>query len=662
MINAISQHFDLSHKQTCSDLEKASQLITEALQVNAISQHVDVSPNQACSDLEKASQLITEALQSEVQRNMALRMLIHRLEERASENGRSLLEQVASNRRLKLQVDKLQKHLKGKDNSLTEANQAIAVLKNKLRDLQQQLQSHQSSHGTIQEVTAWLQEGESQHTVVKGEDGVLQTIVIGIKKEEDDDGADPPTEQTTSSSADIKDELVQIKAISQHVDVSHEQACSDLEKASQLITEALQRKVQRNMALRMLVHRLEERASENGRSLSEQVESNRRLKLQVDKLQKHLKGKDNSLTEANQAIAVLKNELRDLQQQLQSHQSSHGTIQEVTVWLQEGESQHTVVKGEESLLQPLVIGIKKEDADYNIADKDAVAGDNDDGHQYGADPPTEQTTSSPADIKAELVQEDEGESAVAPGLSSGIQPPSDPVTLRSLSVQLVDCCTTQANRPTTETRSLCGRKAAQGDSSDVAKTLFPVDSSLGGQKPVTAVKSPPASLQAKRRKRLVANTAGDVIKEIESNEAGGVTHLEIRLADKTAQLAAENRRLKKEIDRLKRPPSHGQHADVTLRDVSPKDHASIRCQSRGQVGRYGCLLFRSIISEQQYRDWSKTTNWNGSRGKRALPQNVKKFVISTLQREFPSMGGSDLKDCIDKINEYLRITRRSINS
>ncbi|KAL2086204.1 hypothetical protein ACEWY4_017263 [Coilia grayii] len=462
--------------------------------------------------------------------------------------------------------------------------------------------------------------------------------------------------------------LCMIKAISQHVDVSHEQACSDLEKASQLITEALQRKVQRNMALRILVHRLEKRASENGWSLSEQVESNRQLKLQVDELQKHLQDKDNSLTQANQAIAVLKNELRDLQQQLQSHQSSHGTIQEVTVWLQEGESQHTVGKGEESLLQTPVIGIKEEDADDNIADKDAVAGDSDDGYQYGADPPTEQTTSSPADIKAELVQEDEGESAVAPGLSSGIQPPSDPVTLRSLSVQLVDCCTTQANRPTTETRSLCGRKAAQGDSSDVAKTLFPVDSSLGGQKPVTAVKSPPASLQAKRRKRLVANTAGDVIKEIESNEAGGVTHLEIRLADKTAQLAAENGRLKKEIDSLKRVifnsciPSHGQHADVTLRDVSPKDHASIRCQSRGQVGRYGCLLFRSIISEQQYRDWSKTTNWDGSRGKRALPQNVKKFVISTLQREFPSMGGSDLKDCIDKINEYLRITRRSHNS
>ena len=61
-----------------------------------------------------------------------------------------------------------------------------------------------------------------------------------------------------------------------------------------------QNEVQRNMALRMLVHRLEDRASDSRRSLSEQVESNRQLKLQVEELQKHLQDKDNSLTQANQ--------------------------------------------------------------------------------------------------------------------------------------------------------------------------------------------------------------------------------------------------------------------------------------------------------------------------------------------------------------------------
>ncbi|KAL2102949.1 hypothetical protein ACEWY4_002117 [Coilia grayii] len=240
----------------------------------------------------------------------------------------------------------------------------------------------------------------------------------------------------------------EINEISHHVDVSHGQAYTDLQKASQFITEALQKEVQRNMALRMLIHRLEERASENGRSLSEQVESNRQLKVQVDELQKHLEDKDNSLTQANQTIGILKNELRDLQQQLQSHQSHHSsesckTIQAVTeAGLQDGESQPNVVKEEDGLLQNLVMGIKEEE---DVADED------DDGYQCShsdeADTPTEQTTSSSADIKAELVQEQDEESDMAPVLSSEInQSPPDPASLVKflrLSVQVVDCCTIQ---------------------------------------------------------------------------------------------------------------------------------------------------------------------------------------------------------------------------
>ncbi|KAL2090145.1 hypothetical protein ACEWY4_014833 [Coilia grayii] len=235
----------------------------------------------------------------------------------------------------------------------------------------------------------------------------------------------------------------EINAFSQHVDKRHQQACSDLEKASQLITEALQSEVKRNMALRMLVHRLEKRASENGRSLSEQVESNWQLKLQVDELQKHLQDKDNSLTQANQTIAFLKNELNDLHQQLHSHQSNHRMIQEVTEWLQDGESQPIVMKVEDNLLQNLATGIKEE--------QDDAAHDDEDGCQRsqsgGADPPTEQTTSSSADIKAELVQGQDEESDMAPAVSSDInQSPSDPESLlqmRRSSVEQVDYCTAQ---------------------------------------------------------------------------------------------------------------------------------------------------------------------------------------------------------------------------
>ncbi|KAL2102483.1 hypothetical protein ACEWY4_001651 [Coilia grayii] len=264
----------------------------------------------------------------------------------------------------------------------------------------------------------------------------------------------------------------EINEISHHVDASHKQACTDLEKASQFITEALQNEVQRNMALRMLIHRLEERASENGRSLSEQVESNRQLKLQVDELQKHLEDKDNSLTQANQTIAILKNELRDVQQQLQSHQSNHRMIQEVTECLQDGESQPNIVKEEDCLLQNVVIGIKDED---DAADED------DDGYQCSrsdeADTPTEQTTSASADINAQLVQEQDEESDMAPVLSYEInQSPTDAVPLVKflrLSVQVVDCCATQNQQGPGSKNNKNGEKNKTGRRSRLSLSAVP---------------------------------------------------------------------------------------------------------------------------------------------------------------------------------------------
>ncbi|XP_048103591.1 mitotic spindle assembly checkpoint protein MAD1-like isoform X3 [Alosa alosa] len=126
--------------------------------------------------------------------------------------------------------------------------------------------------------------------------------------------------------------------IGQHMDMSHKQACIDLEKATQCITLALQHEVVKNQELCMLIRRLEEKEAETGRSLTEQVESNKQLQLKIDELQKHLEEKHNSLTQTNQTVAFLKNELRDLHQHLQSQQSNR-TVQEVNKWPQDGESQ-----------------------------------------------------------------------------------------------------------------------------------------------------------------------------------------------------------------------------------------------------------------------------------------------------------------------------------
>ncbi|KAG5262285.1 hypothetical protein AALO_G00273480 [Alosa alosa] len=265
-------------------------------------------------------------------------------------------------------------------------------------------------------------------------------------------------------------------------------------------------------------------------------------------------------------------------------------------------------------------------------------------------------------------------------------------------------------------RSFYGGKEVRGPPSKVVKTLFPPKENsspgaAGVQKRVTAVKRAPSSLpKAKRQKRFVQKKAAAVTKLVLDHHEDRVTHLESRLADRTAQLAAEkarvaerdaeNDRLKAEVNNLKRElqqlreTSHLEsHRDIlqemragigelqaTLREqrsYSTPERPMPRCTSTPAPetsslqmsplalsitlndSRYGCLLFRSIVTEEHYKAWSKTTNWDGAKGKRALPQNVKNFVVSTLQRKFPAMGRSELKDCINKINEFLRKHARS---
>ncbi|XP_063073288.1 zinc finger protein 135-like isoform X2 [Engraulis encrasicolus] len=257
----------------------------------------------------------------------------------------------------------------------------------------------------------------------------------------------------------------EINELSYHVDASHKQACSDLEKASQFITEALQNEFQRNLAVRMLIHRLEDRAAENGRSLSEQVESNRQLKLQVDELQKQIQNKNKSLAQAKQSNAILRNEVRELQQQLQSHQDGHRTIQEVAEWLQDGDRQPNAVKEEGGVPQNRVVGIKEE----NNAD---------DGYQkYQSDEtdnPTEQTNSSSEDIKAELLQETDQRVDMSPAASSEMSQASpDPVKPLRLAVQLVDSSVEQHQQATTSKDNKDGEQYNTGRGSQLQPSAVP---------------------------------------------------------------------------------------------------------------------------------------------------------------------------------------------
>ncbi|XP_041960208.1 uncharacterized protein LOC121718884 isoform X3 [Alosa sapidissima] len=136
---------------------------------------------------------------------------------------------------------------------------------------------------------------------------------------------------------------------SQHMDMSHKQACIELERATQIITQVLQHEVGRNQELCMLIRHLEEKEAETWRSLTEQVESNKQLKLKIDELQKHLEQKHNSLIQANQTVVLLKTELRDLCQQLQGQQRN--SDQDVNEKPHVGEIQIKQIKSPSSPLQ-----------------------------------------------------------------------------------------------------------------------------------------------------------------------------------------------------------------------------------------------------------------------------------------------------------------------
>ncbi|KAM9501480.1 uncharacterized protein Hap1MRO34_011303 isoform 1-T2 [Clarias gariepinus] len=87
---------------------------------------------------------------------------------------------------------------------------------------------------------------------------------------------------------------------------------------------------------------------------------------------------------------------------------------------------------------------------------------------------------------------------------------------------------------------------------------------------------------------------------------------------------------------------------------------SLMIRSRGRPDRLGCLLFRTVVPQAIYEEWASTTNWDGSRGKRGLPKNLRHFLIETVTQKFPSLTSSDSKRVKDRVNEFLRSPRTTV--
>ncbi|XP_017554903.1 heterogeneous nuclear ribonucleoprotein U-like protein 1 isoform X2 [Pygocentrus nattereri] len=100
--------------------------------------------------------------------------------------------------------------------------------------------------------------------------------------------------------------------------------------------------------------------------------------------------------------------------------------------------------------------------------------------------------------------------------------------------------------------------------------------------------------------------------------------------------------------------------DVTLREITAVNDKILLRMSNNRPDRYGALVFRSIISQELYEQWVMNTNWDGSRGKWGVPHNVRDFVTRRVRERFPYMTNEDKKAVKERVNECLRMRRKSI--
>lgn len=102
------------------------------------------------------------------------------------------------------------------------------------------------------------------------------------------------------------------------------------------------------------------------------------------------------------------------------------------------------------------------------------------------------------------------------------------------------------------------------------------------------------------------------------------------------------------------------HPDLEIRPPSKKQLELLFTQSQRRPDKYGCLLFRAVLPQKKYKEWASNTNWDGARGKFALPVNLRHFIIKAVSQRFPCITNSDRKRIKDRVNEFLRSPRNNV--
>uniref|UniRef100_A0A3Q4GHE4 Mitotic spindle assembly checkpoint protein MAD1 n=1 Tax=Neolamprologus brichardi TaxID=32507 RepID=A0A3Q4GHE4_NEOBR len=118
-----------------------------------------------------------------------------------------------------------------------------------------------------------------------------------------------------------KNRYLQLDQEKKQMELSHKRARFELEKAASDSARDLEHEVDRNQELLTQIKKLEERAEEANKKITEQKEANDALQKNLEGLNKTLEERDDKLGTANQTISSLKDEIRELRQKIQNQDS-----------------------------------------------------------------------------------------------------------------------------------------------------------------------------------------------------------------------------------------------------------------------------------------------------------------------------------------------------
>ncbi|KAE8576671.1 hypothetical protein XENTR_v10004280 [Xenopus tropicalis] len=96
--------------------------------------------------------------------------------------------------------------------------------------------------------------------------------------------------------------------------------------------------------------------------------------------------------------------------------------------------------------------------------------------------------------------------------------------------------------------------------------------------------------------------------------------------------------------------------DIPLASMTTGILNNFKMQSRGQPHRFAQLLFQHHVPYSLYKTWTHNTNFDGSRGKHALPKNLKRVILNETSAAY-KMTPVVLKKIKDTLNALLRIPR-----